>query len=207
MRLKLFRAFRSGLAASVPLLFGSPPGCGPHTRSGGYAADSIGRYALTQRALVYGRNHRAFSLIELVIVVVIIGIIAAIAIPRLSRGAAGAAESALIGDLTVIRASIDLYTTEHVGGLPTLANFVSQMIQFSDVNGNTSATKTGLFIYGPYLRQIPPLPVGAQKGRTGIKASPADGVGAFGWVYSSGMIFANTAAGEVDDSGKPYNTY
>jgi len=154
-----------------------------------------------------GRNHRAFSLIELVIVVVIIGIIAAIAIPRLSRGAAGAAEAALIGDLTVIRASIDLYTTEHVGGLPTLANFVSQMIQFSDVNGNTSATKTGLFIYGPYLRQIPPLPVGAQKGRTGIKASPADGVGAFGWVYSSGMIFANTAAGEVDASGKPYNTY
>ena len=113
----------------------------------------------------------------------------------------------LIGDLTVIRASIDLYTTEHVGGLPTLANFVSQMIQFSDVNGNTSATKTGLFIYGPYLRQIPPLPVGAQKGLTGIKASPADGVGAFGWTYSSGMIFANTAAGEVDDSGKPYNTY
>ncbi len=185
MRSKLIRSLRSGLQ--------------PHTRSG--------RYALTQRALVYGRNHRAFSLIELVIVVVIIGIIAAIAIPRLSRGAAGAAEAALIGDLTVIRASIDLYTTEHVGGLPTLANFVSQMTAFTDVNGNTSATKTGLFFYGPYLRQIPPLPVGAQKGRTGIKASPADGVGAFGWIYSSGMIFANTAAGEVDDSGKPYNTY
>ncbi len=185
MRSKLIRSLPSGLQ--------------PHTRSG--------RYALTQRALVYGQHNRAFSLIELVIVVVIIGIIAAIAIPRLSRGAAGAAESALIGDLTVIRASIDLYTTEHVGGLPTLANFVSQMIQFSDINGNTSATKTGLFIYGPYLRQIPPLPVGGQKGRTGIKAPPADGTGVSGWVYSAGTILANTAAGEVDDSGKPYNTY
>ncbi len=40
-----------GVAASLPLLFSSPPGCGPHTRSGGYAADSIGRYALTQSAL------------------------------------------------------------------------------------------------------------------------------------------------------------
>ncbi len=161
----------------------------------------------SQRAIVYGQHNRAFSLIELVIVVVIIGIIAAIAIPRLSRGAAGAAESALIGDLTVLRASIDLYTTEHVGDLPTLANFVSQMIQFSDINGNTSATKTGLFIYGPYLRQIPPLPVGGQKGRTGIKALPADGTGVSGWVYSAGTILANTAAAEVDDSGKPYNSY
>ncbi len=33
VRLGLFRVLRSGLAASVPLLFGSPPGCGRHTRS------------------------------------------------------------------------------------------------------------------------------------------------------------------------------
>ncbi len=37
LRLGLFRALRSGLR--------------PHTRSGGYAADSIGRYALTHTAL------------------------------------------------------------------------------------------------------------------------------------------------------------
>ncbi len=154
-----------------------------------------------------GRNDRAFSLIELVIVVVIIGIIAAIAIPRLSRGAAGAADAALIGDLAVMRSGIDLYETEHVGDQPTLANIVNQMTQFTDLNGNTSATKGGLFIYGPYLRQVPPLPVGVLKGQTNIKAPPANGLGAFGWVYSSGLMFANTAVGEVDDSGKPYNTY
>src|SRR5215218_7529280 len=58
------------------------------------------------------RYSRAFSLIELVIVVVIIGIIAAIAIPKMSRGSAGAADSALQGNLAVLRNAIDLYSTE-----------------------------------------------------------------------------------------------
>ena len=61
-----------------------------------------------------GKSKRSgFSLIELVIVVVIIGIIAAIAIPRLSRGSQGAADSALSGNLAVLRAAIELYATEH----------------------------------------------------------------------------------------------
>ena len=41
LRLELFRALRSGLR--------------PHNRSGGYAADSIGRYAWTQTALAVRR--------------------------------------------------------------------------------------------------------------------------------------------------------
>ncbi len=152
---------------------------------------------------------RAFSLIELVIFVVIIVIIAAIAIPRLSRGAGGAADAALTGDLAVMRSGIDLYETEHVGDYPTLAAFVAQMTTYSDINGNTNATKGGAFIYGPYLRAVPPLPVGAQNSQTGIKATPADGVGAFGWAYdqAAGAIFANCAVAETDDSGKAYNTY
>src|SRR5436853_5689456 len=56
---------------------------------------------------------RGFSLIELVIVVVIIAIIGAIAIPKMSRGAQGAGDSALIQDLSVLRAALDLYNTEH----------------------------------------------------------------------------------------------
>jgi len=55
---------------------------------------------------------RGFGLIELVIVVVIIGIIAAIAIPRMSRGSQGAADSALAGNLSVLRNAVDLYQTE-----------------------------------------------------------------------------------------------
>ena len=69
------------------------------------------------------KSHRSgFSLLELVIVVVIIGIIAAIAIPRMSRGAAGASDSALSGNLAVIRNAIDMYAAEHSGSFPTVAS-------------------------------------------------------------------------------------
>src|SRR5947208_10544278 len=103
---------------------------------------------------------KGFSLIELVIVVVIIGIIAAIAIPRLSRGASGAADSALSGNLAVLRNAVDLYATEHGGTYPALATFDTQLTQFTDTSGGTATTKDSTHIYGPYLRKVPTLPVG-----------------------------------------------
>jgi hypothetical protein len=108
-----------------------------------------------------------------------------------------------------MRGAIDLYVTEHQGLNPTLAEFESQMTEYSDLNGNTAAAKGGAFIYGPYLRAVPPLPVGAQRGLTALKVPPADGSAGFGWVYDAGpgTIVANTAAGETDDAGTPYNTY
>ena len=62
-------------------------------------------------------------------------------------------------------------------------------------------------IYGPYLRSIPVLTVGAKKGKNGVSA---DGAGADdGWVYTeaSGAIVANTDPNDVDDAGVAYNTY
>src|SRR3954453_19894807 len=110
----------------------------------------------TSEAFTGRRAPQGFSLIELVIVVVIIGIIAAIAIPRLSRGSAGAADSALLGDLAVLRNAIDLYATEHGGTYPALATFDPHLTQFTDSNGGVSATKEPTHIYGPYLRKVPP---------------------------------------------------
>ncbi len=155
------------------------------------------------------RGRRAFSLIELVIVVVIIGIIAAIAIPRLSRGSEGAADAALIGDLAVMRSSIDLFSTEHPGFPPVEVNFENQMLLYSNPVGATNPVKGAGFIYGPYLRAIPPLPVGALKGSVGIKVPPANGIGTDGWTYDDAtqQVTANTAVAEVDVNGKPYNTY
>jgi prepilin-type N-terminal cleavage/methylation domain-containing protein len=152
------------------------------------------------------RANRAFSLIELIIVVVIIGIIAAIAIPRMSRGAAGAADASLSGSLAVMRSALDIYATEHGGPFPVLATFVGQMTLYTDYNGATNATKVAPFIYGPYLRKIPPLPVGTERGSVGITDTPGT-VGA-GWVYNdvAGTMIANTIA-EADDAGKLYNTY
>jgi prepilin-type N-terminal cleavage/methylation domain-containing protein len=151
------------------------------------------------------KTARGFSLIELVIVVVIIAIIGAIAIPKMSRGAAGAADSALIQDLSVIRSAIDLYQTENGGVYPTAANVTNALIQYSDGSGGLSATKDATHIYGPYLRSIPSLPVGAAKGGTTIAATTAAGVG---WLYTAatGGITANTTT-ETDAKGVLYSSY
>ncbi len=149
---------------------------------------------------------RAFSLIELVVVVVILGIIGAIAIPRMSRGASGAADSALVADLAVLRNAIALYETEHQGAFPELATFTAQLTQYSDVDGATSATKTGAYIYGPYLRAVPKLKVGTNKGSSAVAAT---GGGAEGWLYieATGEISANLPGTETDAAGTPYADY
>ena len=150
-----------------------------------------------------------FSLIELVIVVVIIAIIGAIAIPKMSRGATGAAESALIQDLSVLRTAMDLYQTENSGVYPTAANASQALLTYNDGMGASvtyASTKDTTHIYGPYLRSIPALPVGAAKGGTGIAAATAAGVG---WIYdnTSGKIISNTTSTEVDSKSLAYSSY
>ena len=151
------------------------------------------------------RRNSAFSLLELVIVVAIIAIIAAIGIPRMSRGTRGADDSALSGNLAVLRNAIDLYRAEH-SSYPAADKIADQLIKYTDGSGTTSDTKTTTCYFGPYIRKIPPLPVGANKGNTGIAAADGDGVG---WIYdaSTGNITANTSASELDDSGKKYSDY
>ena len=157
------------------------------------------------------RTRRGFSLVELVIVIVIIGIIAAIAVPRISRGARGASDSALRGDLAVMRSGIDLYSAEHNGSFPTVAKFEEQLTTYTNAAGADVATKDTTHIYGPYLKAIPGLPVagdgttGGAIGDTGVAA--ADGAG-IGWLYTvaSGDIVANTKDA-ADESGTDYCDY
>lgn len=148
---------------------------------------------------------RAFSLIELVIVVVIIGIIAAIAIPRMSRGAAGAQDSTLIANLRTLRNAIDLFYTEHSNTWPTAAAITDQLTLFSNDAGGTNTSRSSTHIFGPYVREIPALPVGAKRGSRGIAA--ADDT-AIGWIYteSTGAIRANTTT-EADARGVLYSSY
>jgi len=152
------------------------------------------------------RRSRGFSLLELVIVVVIVGIIAAIAIPRMSRGSMGAADAALTGDLAVLRNAIELFSAEHSGVNPAVGSIANQLTQYTSADGQVSATRTVTHFFGPYMRQIPPLPVGAKKGQSGISSASGDTVG---WIYNetAGAIRANTTDSETDASGKAYNTY
>ena len=160
-----------------------------------------------------------FSLIELVIVVVIIGIIAAIAIPRMSRGSQGAADSALAGNLSVLRNAVDLYQTEHqaypaAGATDTQVVFERQLTKYTDGAGasNVTNTKDAAHPYGPYLRKLPALPVGTKKGLSTVKIAldtDLPGVTGEAWIYypSSGEIKANLADSEVDSKNVPYNQY
>lgn len=157
--------------------------------------------------LALARKSRAFSLIELVIVVVIIGIIAAIAVPRMSRGAAGASDNALAANLSVLRNAIDLFQTEHGGTFPLLADMPNALTQYSDAAGTSfSATKDATHIYGPYLRSVPPLPVGADKGKVSFIGVYTAGNG---WIYNqaTGVVTANTGPAEADATGKLYTAY
>ena len=158
------------------------------------------------------KSRRGFSLLELVIVVVIIGIIAAIAIPRMSRGTAGAADSAVAGDLAVLRNAIDLYAAEHDGKLPILSKISNQLILYSDGSNSSDpvSSKDATHQYGPYLRAIPSLPTGANKGQTGFTATlPLGSDNTAGWYYdaATGTVKPNTVDSEVDATGKKYSDY
>jgi len=135
----------------------------------------------------------AFSLVELVLVVTIIGIIAGIAVPRISSAAATANANALDATLTNVRQSIDIYYAEHgsfpgyVPGTqtPDGSHFVNQLTLYSDADGNSNATKSAQYKFGPYLRAPFPTNPANQLATVHVKADasqadPADGT--VGWV-------------------------
>ena len=146
-----------------------------------------------------------FSLLELVIVVVIIGIVAAIAVPRLSRSATGAADAVLRSDLAVLRKAIDLYAIEHGGKFPDPKNVTAKLTLYTNFVGHHFGLMTKEHIYGPYLRSIPPVPVGPNRGQTGIAIEPKEGVG---WIYDPmvGQIRANSGTA-MDDRNILYSDY
>ena len=166
-----------------------------------------------------------FSLVELVIVVVIIGVIAAIAVPRISGGAAASDESALKADLTALRNVIDRYAAEHGGSFPGAAAdgmggtansalaFVNQLSGYSNVQGQVSLTKNPAYPFGPYLRRVPPLPVGDNRNSIDVaidasNSPPVVTAGSEGWVYNplTGEIIANSDQANRDNT-RAYDEY
>lgn len=156
------------------------------------------------------KNRSGFTLIELVVVVVIIAIIAAIAIPKMSRGSAGAGDSAVSQDLSTMRAALELYQAEHDGTYPSNAlatTFVNQLTEYTDNLGNTQSTKDTTHIYGPYLKAVPSLPVGTNKGLNTFTITGPAGTGAFGWFYDGTTVWANDPSTDIDVKSTAYNTY
>jgi prepilin-type N-terminal cleavage/methylation domain-containing protein len=150
-----------------------------------------------------------FSLVELVVVVLIIAMLAGLAIPRMSRGSTGAAEASLVGDLSVIRKAILLYAIEHNSAFPgaDAATVVAQLTTYSNAAGSTSATRTAVCPYGPYLARIPPCPVGPKAGSNEICIDSVNSPPAYraastaGWVYNpnTGEFCPNVPAEQLTE--------
>jgi general secretion pathway protein G len=98
-----------------------------------------------------------FTLVEILIVVVILGILAAIVIPQFTEASTEAKLSSLCTDLQTLRSQIELFKVQHNDVAPTLANFLAQMTETSDILGVTSGSKVRdpAHPYGPYLQKIP----------------------------------------------------
>ena len=156
--------------------------------------------------MLFRHDNRAHTLLEVVILVALLGVLAALVIPRLSRGTKGTSNTALIGDLRVLRDAIDRYTVDHGGSYPGRKDIVEQLTQFTDGEGNIQATTDKTHRYGPYLQRIPPLPVGEKKGASGIASNAGDSIG---WVYDedTGAIRANCGPEERDDTLTAYRDY
>lgn len=148
------------------------------------------------------RQRRAFTLIELVLVGLIITMLASMAIPRIAQGSSRAQASTLRGDLAVLRKAILMYAAEHNNEFPDSSDeqVTAQLTMYTDVSGVTSATRSGLFRFGPYLAAIPALPCGKQAGSSAIlidkdNSPPQPNVSvSAGWVYNptTGEIVPNT---------------
>jgi general secretion pathway protein G len=158
----------------------------------------------------------AFTLVEILIVVLILAILAAIVVPAFSRVSKDARESMLRDDLRFMRSTLMLYRSQHrelvagavAGGTPDPATLVAQFTAYSDDSGNTSATSSPAFPYGPYLSSIPKNPLSDLNNVmvvTGAGLPPADDT--TGWIYNATTqeFVANQTGADL--SGTPYSNY
>ncbi len=102
------------------------------------------------------RKKSGFTLVEILIVVIILGILAAVVIPQFANASGDTRESSVMANLKSIRSQLQLYRAQHQDLWPDAME--SQLTSFTDVDGNTNATYTSTFRFGPYMVRIPPNP-------------------------------------------------
>ncbi len=158
------------------------------------------------------RRSEGFTLVELLIVVLILGILAGVVIPQFASSTQDARIASLDTTLVHMRGAIDLYNQEHgeypsaLGDGTNLADtngaFLSQLTQYTDLNGDAQLTTDATHIFGPYLKkaEIPTEPLTLLNvleiittGALGMTASVGD---PGGWKFDdvTGQFIVNDAA-------------
>lgn len=165
---------------------------------------------------------KAFTLVELILVITILGILAALVMPTFQGNIVTAKESAAKSDLMAFRTQIEMYKIQHnqyppgyVNGVGTadIATLVLQLTGTSTVNGivSSSTVPVNPFLYGPYMKKIPPNPFNkldtiAYVAEATAFSAAADGTSS-GWLYKkeTAEIVINTTG--TDSEGVNYYDY
>lgn len=105
-------------------------------------------------------RRQAFTLVELLIVIIVIAVIAAIAIPKFQNASLRSKESALRGELKLLRDAIDRYHSDtgfYPAGLNELTFNTAPVLGLDGLGniGNINATNW----HGPYIGQIDVDPI------------------------------------------------
>jgi general secretion pathway protein G len=158
------------------------------------------------------RKCPAFTLVEILIVLVILGILATIVVPQFSNASHQARENTLKDDLRYLRTQIGVYKAQHREVAPGMSGtFLDQMTLATDEDGNTSATPSTVYKYGPYISRMPRNPLNEKED---IKlVAVADLTTAVddttGWIYNpnTAAIIANQSGRDNNGTGTPYAQY
>jgi general secretion pathway protein G len=140
------------------------------------------------------RNHRGFTLVEILIVVVILGILAALVVPQFASASGQAIKAALMRQLQEIETQVEIYRGANANIFPT-ADLAAPLAAGGTNNG------WGVLVSAKYLKEEPMNPYTGSTllvAGNGATAAAEPRTSANGWYFNmdaSGVRLDFFAAG------------